>query len=178
ILKLIISFPWLVIMHIWVLLRNEKMPVWLSLLLFGLTAWGTYSLAPKVNYKFEQQRIITSYVEKNLDNFNLLSRELISEISVFNNTLKHNIVDQKSLAKIQAKITELQWRALELDIIFADKKSLSIIKEYKQSLNNLGVATNEARCKSDAENITYKVIPFADSSMKIIDALAKKAGLK
>ena len=165
--------------NVWRFLALKNMPLGISLLLFFATAWGTYSLAPKLNQTFENQKIVTAYIISNLNDFNLLSRELVSEVSIFNNTLqKEKHVDTDSLDKIRAKITELQWRALELDIIFDDDVSLEKIKAYKKSLSDLGFAVDTATVSGDSIKISRSVVPFANNSLTVISILAQKAGLK
>ena len=87
----ILKFVWkcvvISIKKIWRFLTHKETPVGVTLFLFCVTAWGTYFLSPKLNETFEKQKIVSAYVTKNLNDFNTLSRELISEISVFTNEL-------------------------------------------------------------------------------------------
>lgn len=171
---------WRFLCYLWHTIKQEKMPVWLTLFLFFTTAIGTYYGAPIINNQFEKQKLIASYVSKNLDEFNVLSRELIASISIFNNTLqKDKKINKEALDTIRAKISELQMRALELDIIFSEEKeALEIIKNYKKSLSDLGFAIDTASTPEDAKTISLKVIPFANSNIAVMDVLAQKAGLK
>lgn len=155
------------------------MPIGVTLLLFVATVPLTYCVAPGINQQFEKQKIVSSYITSNLTNFNIVSRELISEISQFNYSLKeYNRIDPESKNKIRTKITELQWRALELDVVFDDERSISLIKDYKGSLDNLREFVEKAERDADIRPINMAVIKYTDSTMNVVKALAEKGGLK
>lgn len=158
--------------------RNEA-PLWVTLILFALTAYGTYKLSPKLNEKFEQQKIISTYVTDNLQRFNSLSRELVSEISIYTRLIHNG--QKPSIEKrdaIFSKITELQWRAVELRIIFEDADSSTTIEDYKNSLNDLRKSVEKLKPNSELKDTAISLSKFTDSSMAVFDALARKAGLK
>jgi len=160
-------------------LCHHETPLWVTLALFGATAWLTYTFSPALNAKFEQQRIISGYVTENLEKFNVISRELVSEISSYTHNLQSGTeANESSKNKIFSKITELQWRAIELDMIFDDAQSLEKIQLYKKSLNDLRRAVQSSKTKSDMKDIVIKIGVFTESSMKVFEALALKAGLK
>jgi len=62
---------------------------------------------------------------QDLDSFNSISRELISDISVLTDQLEsEGRVNPTVREKVLSMITELEWRAIQLDTIFEDTKSL------------------------------------------------------
>lgn len=157
----------------------KEMPLGISLLIFIATAWGTYYLSPNLNDQFEKQKIKSSYIVENLNSFNSLSRDLISQVSLFNNAmLDRRMIDPEVKQAIQTQITQLQWRALELDIIFDDAESVNVIVKYKANLDLLRREIGSVRTVDDVSRVNAAVEDFADSSFKVIDILAKRGGLK
>jgi len=164
---------------IWRFLTHTETPLGITLLLFIGTGFLTYYFTPKLNQIFEQQKMVSTFVTENLNDFNISCRELISSISILVHDLATgNQPDHNLKSKIRGKITELQWRAVQLDIIFENEKAAEIIREYKASLTALGNAIEKAQNKSDSDKIAMVAIVFTDNSVHVIDALAGKAGLK
>ncbi len=161
------------------ILINEKMPVWLTVLLFGLTALFTNFVVPKINQKFEQQRIVSTYIIKNLDSFSELSRDLLNETSIISNRLVENgNTSLKEKESVLGLIAELQWRSHELDIIFDGTKNLQALKEYKKHLCDLRDAIKKAEKSEDVNLIQARSVYFLSSSKKVMNALVSKAGLR
>ncbi len=157
----------------------EKMPLWVTFMLFIMTAVGTYLLAPVINQEFERQKIRSAYVVENLNNLNLISRTLISDISIYNNNLiDTGKRDNDTKQKINSQITELQWRALELDIIFDDSCSYKIIQKYKASLDRVRQDLEDVQNPKDVKSINYSVRSYAQVSMKVIELLAERGDVK
>lgn len=155
-------------------LSKAEMPLWLTLALFVITALGTYHYSPKINARFEQQKMTSAYITSNLDSINTSTQELIADLQTYNDNLVHNKESDKSLIKeLNAKIIKLQWRTIEFNIIFDDKASLDIINEYNVSLDKLreGIETKNIKAIVD---VTPQYLKY---SKKIIRMLGEKAGL-
>lgn len=161
------------------ILIKEKMPIWLTLLLFFFTGIATHWMAPRINQRFEQQRIISNYVIKNLDSFSDLSRTLLSEVTVVSNRLTENgSISLQEKEAVLGAITELQWRSHELDIIFEGTQNLKALKDYKKHLADLRDAIKDAKEPKDVDLIQVRSVYFLSSSKKVMNALVSKAGLK
>lgn len=113
-----------------------------------------------------------------MEGFNSLSRELIQNISYYNNYLidhKKENLDYKNI--IRQKISELQWRSLELQNFLHDKDSLNTIKIYKKSLETLRYNIEIAKKIDDIDNINKAVASYTISSMNISKILAQRSKL-
>lgn len=159
-------------------LCRDGVPVWLTLLIFALTALGTYFLAPIINQKFELQKIQTEYIANNLNELNKSTYKVIADVDSYTNLLltESKSPETKKLERdIRNEITQLHWRSIELKIIFNKNKNADLaIEEYQISLNRI----SNAIAGSNREEIYDATQRFAKSSAKIIDMLADKAGLK
>ena len=66
--------------YIWETIKAEKMPVWLTLLGIGVTAYATYIVAPFLNSKFEVQKAQSQYV---MDNLKYINEETAKLFALF-----------------------------------------------------------------------------------------------
>jgi hypothetical protein len=132
------SMPWLF---------EDKIPVWLSLLIIISGAVGTCFVVPYFNMKFEQEKIRSSYIASNLtstnENTSLLLNQL-REIKVALEKGEENGLD-KEIYSFQNLITTLQWKAVEYDVIFGDGEINKLVYDYKYQLSLLGDEVNKGR---------------------------------
>lgn len=149
------------------------MPIWVTLALFIGGAVGTYFIAPRINQEFEKQKMTSAFITSNLESMNSLTRNFLSDLSVYNNKLLDDNFSKDLQTKLLSKTTELQWRIIEFEIIFEDEASKKIILEYKMALDRIRTAVE----KKDPDKILETAPQYLGYSRKIIKMLAGKAGL-
>lgn len=162
---------------------DNKFPVWATLLGVvaggALTMIGTYFIVPKINESLEQQKIKTAFVIKNLDDMNERTRMLMSEISdLHSRVLATDQVDAPTLQKLVSRIAEMQWKAVELGVIFEGTKGSLVVSRYQVSLDNLRVAITSIKTKGDLALSQRSAEVFAQRSLDMIRELAFIGGIR
>lgn len=154
------------------------MPIGLTMLMFALTVPLTYCVAPNINNKFEERKILSTYIIRNLDTFNDNSRILMSDITTFNGYLKNNNhVNEEIKSIILARISEVLWKTMELDIIFRDQEAKQIISDYRNSIDHLRKAVSEAESVAGIRDISIAVSNYTEHTKSIMEALLSKTGI-
>jgi hypothetical protein len=158
-------------------------PVWATLLgvLLGgaATAVGTYLIVPKINYELERQKIRSEFIIRNLDDLNNRTRSLLSGVSNLHSAvLRSNKVDPEAVQRLNSQIVELQWKAIELGIIFDDKAGVAAVGTYQKSLDDLRDALQQLSSKQELPNSEKAAEDFSSSSFAVIRQLVALGGLK
>lgn len=155
-------------------LLEKQMPVWLTLLILVSGAAGTYLLLPRVNQEFEQQRIRTEFVISKLEALNQKTNELISNITVLNNrVLRQSPVSEEMKDGIGRNIVELQWKAIELSVMFNSEKSGRLINEYQKKLDALRVVIEEE--EQNTPEILKRVEAFVLAAIQLMEFVSQEA---
>jgi hypothetical protein len=162
---------------------GEKFPVWATLLgvLIGglVTGLGTYLIVPKINESLEKQKIRSEFIIRNLDDLNLRTRSLVSDVSdIHYRVLTTNVVDFGATQKTTAKIAEMQWKAIELAVIFEGTKGAQVVEAYQASLDEVRVALNLLKSKDDLQATQVSVEKLSRRTLDVIKELAELGGLK
>ena len=142
-------------------------------LTFILAMWIT----PHLNAKFEAQKIKTQFVIDNLRSFNDNTQNLVGDVSLItNHYAKNKILLNDELQSLNGTLTKLHWKAIELQIIFADSPSSSIITTYQKNLNALKLNINQIETIGiDPVKMTTKDV--LTNSHQIVSELAKIGGI-
>jgi len=167
--------------RVWKFLCREKMPIWLSLILAvitGVVAYsGTYFLVPQVNYQLRIQEIRTQYIIENVRAINEDTRTLLSTTRQLAKTiLDGSRIDEKNKQDILDDITQLQWRIIDLDLIFSDNADKHTIIMYRSSLTELRRSVEKTNKRDDLDDLFKKLENVAVSSYNLLSALYKLAG--
>lgn len=159
-------------------LCGTEVPVWLKLAGISLGVVGTYFLLPYINQDFERQKIKTEFVLRTFDDLNLKSRSVVTDLSKVNRgwTQGRNS-DQSSIDSILSKITELQWKALELSVIFEGSKSISIIEDYQIALDKLRLTLVTLKDDNSAVALIDSIETFATASVAVMREVSSLSGL-
>lgn len=162
---------------------GEKLPVWATLLgiVIGgvVTAASTFWIVPRLNESLERQKIRTEFIIRNLDDLNARTRSLVVDISeIHSATLRTNGVDETAVQKIIGKIAEMQWKAIELAIIFDDAQGGRAIKDYQQSLDGVRLAVLGIRSKADLAASQEAIKRFSSSTLRVVAELARLGGVR
>ena len=88
------------------------------------------------------------------------------------------LIDKKSVSEaliedINKRIISLQWKAIELNIIFTSKDAKYAISQYQKSLDDLRKAVDN----SNTQEILSASRDFANSTKRVIELLALQADL-
>lgn len=169
--------------YLWGICLGEKLPVWATLLgiIIGAvaTALGTYLIVPSINQNLERQKIRTDFVIRNLDDLNSRTRTLVSDVSNLHYTvLRSGTVDDDVIQKLTSRIAEMQWKAIELAVIFEGSKGSQIVRAYQTSLDDVRTALLKLKSKSDLELSQQAIESFSRRSLDVIRELAGLGGLR
>ena len=169
--------------YLWEICLGETLPVWATILgiITGalITAAGTFWIVPKLNESLERQKIRTEFVIRNLDDLNARTRSLVMEISdLHSSILRTNIVDNSAVQKLVSKTAEMQWKAIELAIIFDSKTGGRIIQDYQKSLDGVRTALLNLKSKNDLGDSQEASQRFSASTLSVMRELVKLGGLR
>lgn len=163
-------------------LWRTTMPIWFSLLI-GLFAGivggvGTYYIVPWINHELEMQRVKAEYLQDNIRNLNGATRELVDNITrLSHKTMDTGRVDHQLKREVVAQINKLQWRVIELDIIFSSEREQQLIDVYKDDASSLRKSVENLREPSDLEKVFPRAEDFSTMAYQLLAELYKKAGL-
>jgi hypothetical protein len=162
---------------------QDKFPVWVTILgvvIGGVaTAASTYWIVPSINETLEKQRIRSEFVIRNLDDLNARTRALVSDVSaIHQSVLRANVVDDSMVQKALLKITEMQWKAVELAIIFDGSAGERIIENYQQSLDSVRDALSSLRTREDLSSSQAAIERLSARTVEVVRELASLAGLR
>lgn len=162
-----------------VVCTQEKLPVWATVLGIILGALSTYFIIPKINENLERQKIRSEFVIRNLDDLNSRTRTLVSDVSeLHGNVLRGGNVDASAVQKVSSKIAEMQWKAIELAVIFEGTPGMTAVQRYQTSLDGVRAALDELKTKSDLPRSQSAIEAFSQSTLAVIRELASLAGLR
>lgn len=158
---------------------QDKLPVWATVLGILIGALGTYFVIPKINEDLERQKIRSDFVIRNLDDLNSRTRTLVSDVSELHfNVLRNGNVDSAAVQKISSKIAEMQWKAIELAVIFEGTQGMASVHRYQASLEDVRAALSDLKTKSDLARSQTAIEGFSESTLAVIRELASLAGLR
>lgn len=162
---------------------GDKMPVWLTVVFTILAAIGgagaTYWLAPKLNAQFEAAKVKSQYVLENLKLLNGDTANLLADLGEYNRAaIRSGGFDNQLRADINKRLTALQWRAIEYDILFDGAGADQSVKRYRAALEKVRDAVASARQPLDAEKIIGAGEELAVATNAMIKLLSKKADIQ
>ena len=162
--------------YLWRIIRQESMPVWLTLVLIIVGAILTNYYVPKLNQDFEKEKIRSAYILNNLNDLNKETTNILNNIRKLNNNLENKKEKKKIILIIEEQITKLQWRVGEYDIIFGTKDINDQIKSYQIDLSRL---TETIRSKKgiNPKLVLCRTRNFVMSSHRILRKIARKVEL-
>jgi hypothetical protein len=171
-----------IVSYLWEVCLGETLPVWATIvgIIIGslLTAFSSFWIIPKLNESLEKQKIRTEFIIRNLEDINSRTRGLVIDVAeIHSGTLKTNLVDGVLVQRAQSKIAEMQWKAIELAVIFEGKNGGAIIRDYQKSLDGVRVALNNLKSKSDLDASQAAIEKFSESTLMVIRQLAGLGGL-
>lgn len=165
------------------ILCGHHMPVWMTLLvgivgaLIGIV--GSYWIIPDINRQLKIDEIRSQYLLETIKGLNNDTRALLSEITKYNHSiLDGKAVDVERRRLIVSLITELQWRVVDLDVIFTTDKAKQVLQSYRDSLSELRHSIENPSGQFYVEKIITASEEFAIDSYRVLSALYALAGLE
>jgi len=179
------------ILYLFGVIKNDKMPVWLTLLAAVVTAlvagYGTYYIAPIVNIELEKQKVQFSFLADNLKGWSAATERLAGDVSALSNKYVDLVeiggrADISKLDsyrdKVRADITELGWRSNELVIVFDDAQATERIKIFRVKLDKVRLELDNLRLSKTPRPLMESVLEIEGASRDVLSLLAEKANLK
>jgi hypothetical protein len=169
--------------YLWGICLGETLPVWATILgiIVGaaLTAGSTFWIVPRLNESLEKQKIRTEFIIRNLDDLNSRTRALVIDIAeLHSSVLRTNVVDSSAVQKSISKIAEMQWKAIELAVIFEGQNGGRIIRDYQKSLDDVRAALLNLKSKEDLVASQEAIQRFSSSTLSVIRELVGLGGLR
>jgi hypothetical protein len=169
--------------YLWEMCLGETLPVWATIvgIVVGsvLTAVGSFWIIPKLNESLEQQKIRTEFIIRNLEDINSRTRGLVIDVAeIHSGTLKTSTVDGAIVQRALSKIAEMQWKAIELAVIFEGRNGGAIIQDYQTSLDGVRVALTNLKSKNDLNASQAAIEKFSQSTLMVIRQLASLGGIR
>lgn len=158
-------------------LNQEKVPLWLNIVLIAAAALGTYKVAPHLNAKFEQQKIRSAFVIDALDNLNSQTSDLIVNVGAYNYCLASSLRCDEQAKSIQSSITKLQWRATELGAVIDDPPGRAVLLTFQKELDDIRIVAEREPSLSNARSMLQEAREFGRASIRLTDVIAKEAGI-
>lgn len=158
-------------------LNQEKLPLWLNIVLIVAAAVGTYKVAPHLNAKFEQQKIRSAFVIDALDNLNSQTSDLVVNVGAYNYCLAVSLRCDDPAKAIQSSITKLQWRATELGAVIDDPSGKEVLLSFQKELDDIRIVAEREPSLENAKAMLKEAREFGRASVKLTDVIAKEAGI-
>lgn len=160
--------------NFWLFLWKPEVPLILMIIFTVIV----YLVCPKINQTFEEQKIRNQYIIDNLNNLKNDTQEMFKFIMACNAS---ETARKNNLANVKNIEMKLQYRAIELEIIFGKNKN---IDEFKNSLYRLkklyGIDIKKLKY-TERERIgilrACYLENFVDKSRNMTYLLARKANL-
>ena len=105
----------------------------------------------------------------NRTNTDILRQHVRMSVAIANYTLSRSST---------SKLVEMQWKAVELGIIFENRSGLRIVSEYQKSLDEVRTALLNLKSKSDLVSSQDAVERFAEKTLSVVRELANLGGLR
>ncbi|MGY3617738.1 hypothetical protein [Bradyrhizobium sp. USDA 10063] len=165
--------------HTVAFLLAEKLPVWATILGIILGAIGTYYIVPGINQSLEKQKIRSEFVIRNLDDLNARTRSLVSDVSdIQYGVLRTSYVDSAAIQKVLSKIAEMQWKAIELAVIFEGTQGARSVQQYQEALDHVRAALVGLKSKEDLKISQAAIEQFSERTLNVLRELAAVGGIR
>lgn len=148
------------------------MPVWLALLLFILGAFGTYSLAPKLNESFQLQVAKREFMVESMKDFATTTKSFINDVGKLVNEKQPS--DELRISLV-SKSAELNFFAVQLSYVIPEKSDLLL--KFQKSVEGVQKSIGDTRVETNRDVVIEQLKAVSIQSLLIYQALAKKAGL-
>jgi hypothetical protein len=159
---------------IWNFLAEEKMPVWLSLVLVAIGGYSTYYIAPVINEKFEMQAARREFLVKNLDQFSGDVKSLFDLVaSGLNSSTKYEL--EKVKIEVNPVVAKIQFSATQINFLIP--RNAALVVKFQRSLNSLQDDMISHSFGQDSSEIRSDMREMTDLSMQVYRALLRRAGL-
>lgn len=158
---------------------DDKFPVWATLLGVVAGSFATYWIIPSINQGLETQKIRSEFIIRNLDDLNARTRSLVADVGTLHQgVLRTNSTDDVVRKTAITKIVELQWKAIELAIIFNTQTGSELVQNYQESLEDVRISLAKLNAKESLPASQAAIEKFSARSVDVITELAALGGLR
>jgi hypothetical protein len=161
---------------IWKHLWADKVPLVWHMIVVGLAAWGSYSLAPAINEKVERQKLKSEYVSQNLRDMNSLISDFYVSVQHINSS--SSPVSKEDLERTDQIAAKLHWKAIEVSAILKEESDQKLMLHFQQKLRAIEVAIPSSRDEGGREKLKRTVNEFSQTSVQVIGAIAQRAEIR
>jgi hypothetical protein len=160
-------------------ISQDKMPIWLSILLAVSAGMGTYYIAPLINESFEFQKNRSTHLISTIEELNKGVVELSVSVRKFDDALFYGR-DSKGEMRGAAldKIAELQWRLVDAEVIInrvypGDKTTTTLSSELMVLQNTI----INAKKPEDQENVAVAQVRVVAAAKQCMITLYRAANI-
>lgn len=156
------------------------MPIWLSILFAISAAAGAYFLAPTINQEFEYQNNRVEHVSKTVGRLNADIVALSQSTRAYNESLFYQR-DDLLIRRSEAldKITELQWRLIDVStIIGREDGDVGSVVSLQSDLTALFEVIQNSSSPEEQEAVISAVVKMSQSAENVLHELYGAARLK
>ena len=133
---------------------------------------------PIINQQLEKQKIKTEFVIRNIDALNAKTSALLIGVGeTHRQILTNGSVDRAKIDGYVSAITELQWKGVELAIIFEGTETSQLVERYQKSLDRLRSALLNLHDKDQLQESISAAADFSKATVEVIKALARLSGI-
>lgn len=156
----------------WAVICGNKIPVWMTLLLIILGAFGSYLVAPKLNEEFQLQVAKREFLVGSMKDFTVATTSFIDGVSKLVNEKSPS--DELKISLI-SKAVELNFFAVQLSYVIPEQQEMLLrFQEDVEQVQN-SVALSKGGIQKD--ELVAQLKGVSVQSLLIYQALAQKAGL-
>lgn len=160
-------------------LFEDKMPVWLTILISLSAALAAYLISPAVNRQFQIDATRSTHVATTTENLNKEIILLSEKIRRLNSAL---VNEPKAAPAIREDcldlITQLQWQLVDLRIVLTNADDSAAVNGLASSLTDVKTALDSAVDASAQPKLITAMKGLGEQARDVLNRLYTKASLK
>ena len=169
---------WHLICWLWFHLWNDKVPLIWNIALAVIATYGTYLIAPAINYHFERQKIKAEYVGETLKQLNYTITDFYTSVIRIRNGKSGSDEVRKELIEFDTTSAKLQWKAIEISAVMKDARDQALLRDFAKATVNVKDAIVVYESSGNAAQIDRAIPIFSASGVRVIAAVAERAEIK
>jgi hypothetical protein len=160
-------------------LTKQYIPLWLNVTMVLCTGFATYWLAPKINEKFEAQKVRTAFAIETIKSLNMQTSDLLISVDALLEPRLSAATYKERYRIVRDRGLSLQWRLVETRIVFVDDKDKLVVEEFQVSVNKLlsSLPADGQINEPQLEEIRLSVGAVGRKSAKVVSRIAQDAGV-
>jgi hypothetical protein len=160
-------------------LFEDRMPVWLTLVLSLSAAVATYYLSPSINRHFQIDEARATHVAKATDLLNSEIIQLSGKVRRLNSAFLN---DPNIAASIREDcldlVTQMQWQLVDLKVVLATEGGVAAVDKLAKSLTAVKKELDTATGAGSQTALLHAMAELGASAQDVLDKLYIAASLK